>query len=246
MDWQALSTGEHAQKRFRAALLPIGTLEAHDGGPVGTDNFIPGALCEHLSDRLGLPVLPLMPYGLSTSLQAYPGGCSLTAEALESFLFALGRSLHRNGLRELIIINGHGGNTEPLARAAAQLHAQIGLFLAIIDWWRSTEDLAGEVLGPGGMGHAAIDELGLLAGLRPDLAGSIPRESVPSHFYYSGLKTYPIPRPVITYGNPQVPVDLSRLTPEGCAQFAHRVTDHLENMIRGIQEGWQQIPTSEG
>jgi len=36
MEWQTLSTQEHAVRRFAEALLPIGTIEAHDGGPIGT------------------------------------------------------------------------------------------------------------------------------------------------------------------------------------------------------------------
>ena len=91
MDWQNYSTHEHAAERFDAALLPIGTLEGHDGGPVGTDNLIPAALCRRLADRMQIPRLPLMPYGITSSLLAYPGGCSLSPATLGAFLFEIGQ-----------------------------------------------------------------------------------------------------------------------------------------------------------
>ncbi len=241
MDWQLLSTRDHSRLRFKAALLPIGTIEAHGASPVGTDNLIPAALAERLSARLDIPALPLMPYGVTQTLLAYPGGCSLTPELLESFLFETGRSLGRHGLRHLIVLNGHGGNTAALGNAAGRLFRQAGVFTAVIDWWFEAERLAIEIFGEGGMGHAAVDEMAILLGLRPDVAPAVPCEPVPSFYKYKGLQTHPAVRPVMTYDHAEDPVDLSRLTPEKCARFATQVTDLLERMIREILAGWEAI-----
>jgi creatinine amidohydrolase len=241
MDWQLLSTHDHARLRFTAALLPIGTVEAHGPGPVGTDNLIPAALAERLSVRLDMPVLPLMPYGVTQSLLAYPGGCSLTPELLESFLVELGRSLQRNGLRYLFILNGHGGNTAALGSGAQRLFREQGLFAAVLDWWPEVQKQAVEIFGEGGLGHAAIDEMAMLLGLQPEAGGVMPREPVASFYKYKGLQVYPTPRPVITYDHPDDGVDYARLAPEKCARFAEQVTDTLELMIREILEGWEEV-----
>jgi creatinine amidohydrolase len=241
MEWQRLSTHDHARLRFTAALLPVGTVEAHGPGPVGTDNLIPAALAERLSLRLDLPVLPLMPYGVTASLLAYPGGCTLSPATLEAFLFETGRSLRRNGLRHLFVLNGHGGNTAALGQAAQRLFRDEALNVAVIDWWWEVQKQAVEIFGEGGMGHSAVDELGMLLGLQPEAGGAMPREPVPSFYKYKGLQVYPSPRPVITYERPDDAVDLGRLTPERCARFAEQATDTLELMIREILEGWEEI-----
>lgn len=241
MDWQMLSTHDHARLRYAAALLPIGTVEAHGPGPVGTDNLIPAALAERLSLRLDMPALPLMPYGLVQSLLAYPGSCSLTAPTLEAVLFEIGASLRRHGLRHLFVLNGHGGNTATLGAAAQRLQRDTGLNVAVIDWWHEVQPLAVEVFGEGGMGHSAIDEMAMLTGLRPDAGGALPREPVPAFYKYKGLQVFPSPRPVITYDHADDAVDFARLDAEKCASFAEQTTDALELMIREILEGWEDV-----
>jgi creatinine amidohydrolase len=239
MDWQLLSTNDHARHPCQAALLPIGTIEAHNGGPVGTDNFIPEALCRHLSRRLEIPRLPIMPYGVTGSLLAYPGGCSLSEETLGAVMFELGSSLGRHGLKRLLVINGHGGNTQTLERAAGRLFKEVDLYTAVIDWWYECTADAVEIFGAGGMGHAGIDEMGLLLGLNPEMRTRLPGGAVPAYYRYQGVKSYPTPRPVITYEQPETTVDYSRLTEAKCTLFAERALTRIEEVIRNILAGWE-------
>ena len=241
MDWQSLSTHDHARLRFAEALLPLGTVEAHDGGPVGTDNLIPLGLCSRLSERLKMPALPLMPYGLTQSLLAYPGGCTLSAETLQRVLLDLARSLARHGLARLFVINGHGGNTAVLREAAARLAAEDRVCVAIIDWWWEVQKEAKELFGEEGMGHAAIDEMAMLLGLYPELRARIPAGVVPSYYCFKGVQAYPAPRPVMTYERAGERVDFSRLDPDRCMRFADIVTDRVEQMIVDIRAGWLAI-----
>lgn len=244
MEWQALSTHDHVENGFESALLPVGTLEAHDGAPVGTDNYIPERFCELLSERLKLPRLPLMPYGITSSLLAYRGGCTVSEAVLGGWLFEVGKSLYRNGLRQLIVINGHGGNTGALRGAASRLFSEVGLYVAVIDWWYETTALAEEVFGEDGFGHSGIDELGALYGLCPQFRAEMKAEPTPSYHLYRGTKVYPSPRPVLTYKKKGEVVDLSRLTNTVCEQFAAGATDTLAEMITTIRDGWDQIGKS--
>lgn len=236
-----MSTQEHARLSFRTALLPIGTIEAHASGPIGTDNFIPAALCRRLSIRLGIPQLPGMPYGLTCSLLSYPGSCTVSSETLAAFLQDVGRSLQRNGLENLIVVNGHGGNTATLHDAAHRLFRETRLHVAVFDWWHEVQAQAAEIFGPGGMGHASVDEMGALLGLCPELSERVPFKKTASFYVYKGLKTFPAVRPAMTYDHPDDPVDLARLTPEKCTQFADVVTDVAEKVIREILLGWGNI-----
>ena len=240
MDWQLLSTDEHKERRFEAALLPVGTIEAHGrGGPIGTDNLIPEAICTRLAERMQIPKLPLMPYGITQSLLGYPGGITLNRELLEGFLWEVGRSLKRHGVKYLFVMNGHGGNTEALRDAALRLFGEADLSTAVIDWWTAVESDARAIFGEEGMGHAAIDEMGALLGFHPELRAKLPAGEVPSFHFDKGVRAYPVPRPVITYTRLGEKVDFARLTPERCAQFAERVVDAMAASITGILEGWK-------
>jgi len=241
MDWQRMSTHEHARRAFTTALLPVGTIEAHDGAPLGTDNYIPAELGQRLSERLEIPCLPVMPYGVTKSLLAFSGSCGVSEALLEQFLFEVGRSLARNGLRYLFVLDGHGGNFTALKAGAARLHQECGLFTAVIEWWHEAESIAIEIFGEGGLGHSAVDELGMLVGLCPELEATIPKQTVSSYYLYKGVKPYPAPHPVLTYGRPDDPVDLSRLEPEKCRRFAEQVTDLMARIVREILTGWQGI-----
>ena len=44
--------------RFDTVVLPVGTLEAHGGIPLGTDIIIPEYLAERLAERLPLVIAP--------------------------------------------------------------------------------------------------------------------------------------------------------------------------------------------
>jgi creatinine amidohydrolase len=223
MDWQLLSTDEHKERRFEAALLPVGTIEAHGrGGPIGTDNLIPEAICR-----------------ITQSLLGYPGGVTLNRELLEGFLWEVGRSLKRHGVKYLFVMNGHGGNTEALRDAALRLFSEADLNTAVIDWWTAVESDARAIFGEEGMGHAAIDEMGALLGFHPELRAGLPAGEVPSFHFDKGVRAYPVPRPVITYTRLGEKVDFARLTPEKCAQFAERVVDAMAASITGILEGWK-------
>jgi creatinine amidohydrolase len=182
-----------------------------------------------------------MPYGLTCSLLAYPGACTVSSETLAAFLLDVGRSLQRNGLESLIVVNGHGGNTATLHETAHRLFRETRLHVAVFDWWWEVQTQAAEIFGPGGMGHASIDEMGALLGLCPELSERVPRKKVPSFYVYKGLKTFPAVRPAMTYDHPDDPVDFARLTPEKCAQFADVVTDVAEKVIREILAGWGEI-----
>ena len=86
-------------------------------------------------------LLPALPFGVNTNHLKVPGGlaCSLTTTTLLAILTDLVDSLERQGIRKLVLLNGHGGNElKPLTR---QLHHRSGVFLCVCDWFRMATDL---------------------------------------------------------------------------------------------------------
>jgi creatinine amidohydrolase len=132
---------------WQAAVLPFGATEPHNlHMPYGTDNFeveaIAHRVCAH-AYRAGAKVvlLPAVPYGVNTNHLQIPGAlaCSVTPTTLLHLLTDLVDSLERQGVRKLLLLNGHGGNElKPLTR---ELHHRTKVFLCVCDWYRVATDL---------------------------------------------------------------------------------------------------------
>jgi len=104
--------------------VPLGATEQHGAHlPLATDTRIATALVARLAEqRPDVWAAPALPYGASGEHAGFAGTLSIGRDALESVLVELGRSA--NHFAGLILVNGHGGNAEPLARAAATLRAE--------------------------------------------------------------------------------------------------------------------------
>jgi len=90
-------------------VLPVGSTEQHGYLSVETDNIIAERLAVEAADGLGVPVLPVLPYGV-TGFVAYPGSPTLAPETFASVVRDIVDSLYRQGFRRVLIANAHGGN----------------------------------------------------------------------------------------------------------------------------------------
>jgi creatinine amidohydrolase len=123
------------------AVLPLAATEQHGPHlPVGADVMIAQAYLarvrELLSDAAPVTFLPLQPVGISTEHIDYPGTLTLPTEmALKTWL-ALGESVARAGLRKLIMVTSHGGNSAAMSLVAQDLRAQHGLLVVTTGWSR--------------------------------------------------------------------------------------------------------------
>src|SRR5437868_3322980 len=134
------------EQRWEVAVLPFGATEPHNlHMPYGTDTFQVDVLGRRACDkayRAGARVLllPPMPYGVNTNYFHVPGAlaCSVTPTTLLAFISDLTESMERQGVRKLVLLNGHGGNElKPLMR---QLHHRTSVFLCLCDWFRMAPD----------------------------------------------------------------------------------------------------------
>jgi mycofactocin system creatininase family protein len=105
--------------------VPVGATEQHGPHlPLSTDTDIAVALCQRLAAaRHDVLVAPPVSYGSSGEHEGFPGTLSIGQAALELLLIELGRSAALT-FRHLLLVSAHGGNTEPVTRAAARLRAE--------------------------------------------------------------------------------------------------------------------------
>jgi creatinine amidohydrolase len=135
------------QQRWQAAVLPFGATEPHNlHMPYGTDTLqveeIGRRACERAWARgARVALLPAMPFGVNTNHLKVPGGLALsvTPTTLLALVGDLVESLSLQGVKKLVLLNGHGGNElKPLTR---QLHHRTDVFLCVCDWYRMAADL---------------------------------------------------------------------------------------------------------
>ena len=123
------------------AVLPLAATEQHGPHlPIGTDVLIAEAylarVCELLPEELPVTFLPLQRIGISTEHIAYPGTLTLPADlALRSWM-ALGESVARSGLRKLVMVTSHGGNSAAMTLVAQDLRAKHGMLAVTTGWNR--------------------------------------------------------------------------------------------------------------
>src|SRR5437899_8238762 len=175
-EW-ALAERSHAdirEQRWEVAVLPFGATEPHNlHMPYGTDNYEVEAIADRCCEkayRTGARVvlLPAIPYGVNTNHLKVPGAltCSVTPSTLLHILTDLVDSLERQGLRKLVLVNGHGGNElKPLMR---ELHHRSRVFLFLCDWFRMANDVYPQIFEQPGE-HADEVETSLGLAFFPEL-----------------------------------------------------------------------------
>jgi len=155
-------------QRWEVAVLPFGATEPHNlHMPYGTDNYeveeIGRRACEAAYDAgAKVLLLPVMPFGVNTNHLQVPGGLALSVNptTLLALLTDLVDSLNRQGLKKLVLLNGHGGNElKPLTR---ELHHRTPMFLCVCDWFRMAVDQYSRVFtSPGEHADEVETSLGL-------------------------------------------------------------------------------------
>jgi creatinine amidohydrolase len=142
-DWTDIHWPEvsEAARAHWIAVLPLAATEQHGPHlPLGTDVLIAEAYLarvrELLPDSLLATFLPVQPVGISTEHIGYPGTLTLPTEiALKSWM-ALGESVARAGIKKLVMITSHGGNSAAMTLVAQDLRAQHGLLAVTTGWAR--------------------------------------------------------------------------------------------------------------
>ena len=123
----ANATSRQLQSTSPALIIPVGSTEQHGPHlPLDTDTRIATAVARAMADQL-VPaneskwmVAPAIEYGASGEHEEFSGTVSIGTSALRLLLVEFGRSASRWASR-LVFVNGHGGNVEALATAAALL-----------------------------------------------------------------------------------------------------------------------------
>ena len=155
--------------RIQTVLLPTGTLEPHGVINNGADNTAPTAISQRIARRVNAMIAPTLPYGMTGTLEAYPGAFQISESAYRPFVKQIIEGLAKNGFRNIIIVNGHGGpQTAVLNAVAAEVAAERRVRTLVINWWSFASDVTKQVFGEDG-GHAGLNETAFIQAIDPTL-----------------------------------------------------------------------------
>ncbi len=154
------------------ALLPVGAVEQHGPHlPLDTDAFDAAYLAERVAAGCSDPkplVLPLIAYGVSYHHQAFKGTISIDNDTLANLVYDVGISVAKNGIKKLVIINGHGGNAPSLNFAAQRINQDAHIFVCVDTGETSDVDVDRLIETPNDV-HAGEIETSTSLAIRPGL-----------------------------------------------------------------------------
>lgn len=136
-----------AEEYFRAndtVIFPIGCLHAHDHIPLGIDNMSVEVLARRVGERTGTLVMPTLNYGWMPQYMDYPGTVTIGSDTLMQLVMEVCLCLERWGVKKVVFMNGHGGNTPYLLEVGCKLRER-GMVSPILEWWKIIQGIDPEL-----------------------------------------------------------------------------------------------------
>lgn len=165
------------------AILPVAAHEQHGPHlPAGVDTILnEGMLAQTvaiLPADLQVLILPMQAVGKSNEHIRSKGTLTYSAETAIRMWVELGHSVHRAGLRKLVLVNSHGGNVDALGIVARELRVACGMLVVQTAWRRFglPPGLYSETEQAHGV-HAGDIETSMMLHFRPDLVNMAAAEN---------------------------------------------------------------------
>jgi creatinine amidohydrolase len=138
MTWQDIAGADTGRW---IAVLPLAAVEQHGPHlPLGVDSYIAEAYLARVRQIMpeDLPVtfLPVQRIGVSAEHLAYPGTLTVSPATAIAAWTEIGESLFRAGLRKLVLVTSHGGNTAAMELVARDLRTRLGMLAVTVGWHR--------------------------------------------------------------------------------------------------------------
>ena len=159
---------------YEVAILPWGATEAHNFHlPYATDTLECDALAAE-SARIAwesgarVVVLPTVPFGVNTMQLDIRLCLNMNPSTQAALLADLVASLEAQGIRKLLVFNGHGGNH--FRQMIRELQPATAVFLCTLDWYRVV-DPAPYFDEPGD--HAGELETSVMMHVAPELVAPL-------------------------------------------------------------------------
>jgi creatinine amidohydrolase len=139
MNWAAVET---YLKRDDRAVLPLGSTEQHAGLSLSVDSILSEKVAFDAAEPLGVPVFPVIPYGITPYFLDYPGSISLRNETYIRIVRDILDGMARQGFKRILLCNGHGGNAPAGSLAIEWMADNPGVQVKFHNWWNAPKTMA--------------------------------------------------------------------------------------------------------
>lgn len=234
LNWQDIK--RLTAEGYDTVLIPVGTIEAHGCIPLGTDNIIPETMANRIAPELKTLVAPTINYGITHSLIAYPGSLTVTPETFTSYMTEIMLSFIKTGMKNLIVLNGHGGQIKELKDAAFKVHYETDIKVAVIHWWEMVAGLEIKHYGKTG-GHAALDETAALQACAPETVQPDLYKPEMHYRVQRGTNVYPNPGTILNYDDDYGELDFDQGKADA---FFDEVCRKVVDFIKDIKVRWEE------
>ncbi len=139
MNWSQVEAYLKADDR---AVLPLGSTEQHAGLSLSVDSILAERVALQAAEPLGVPVFPVLAYGVTPYFLAYPGSISIRIETYTRIVRDILDCLKSQGFRRILIVNGHGGNQPAGSLAVEWMADNPGTVVKFHNWFNAPETFA--------------------------------------------------------------------------------------------------------
>jgi creatinine amidohydrolase len=175
MRWEELTGDQFAaaiEQTEGVCLLPLSVIERHGHHlPLGTDMYIGGEICRRAATLEPAVVFPDYIFTQIPEARHLAGTISIDPDLVVRLLDNVCREIARNGLKKIVLVNSHGGNTGLIAffnmiQLAAPRDYVVYLVQPLMQIFGGTLPAPWD---PEQDGHAGPGETSLILTIRPDL-----------------------------------------------------------------------------
>ena len=106
------------------------------------DSLLAERVALEAAEPLGVPVFPVVAYGLTPYFTAFPGSVTLRVETYMRLIRDILDSLYHSGFKRVIFVNGHGGNSPADALATEWMMDHPGTRIKFHNWWNAQKTWA--------------------------------------------------------------------------------------------------------
>jgi creatinine amidohydrolase len=139
MNWMQV---EAALARDPRAVVPVGSTEQHAYLSLSVDSILAERVATDAAAPLGVPVFPVLNYGITPYFRAYPGTVSLRLDTYQRIVADILESLAGSGFTRILFVNGHGGNIPGGSILQEWMNDHPGVAVKWHNWWNAPKTAA--------------------------------------------------------------------------------------------------------
>jgi creatinine amidohydrolase len=133
---------EEYLKRDNRCVLPLGSTEQHAYLSLSVDSILAERIAVEAAEPLGVPVFPVVAYGITPYFRAFPGSITLRVDTYLGLVGDILDAMAEQGFRRILIVNGHGGNAPAQALAGAWMSDHREIRIKFHSWWNAPKTWA--------------------------------------------------------------------------------------------------------